>query len=179
MRKRLLGCNFWMNVLWSSCAVAQDYSYPLQKRKHRGPMSSFLHHCPSRDVSVIQMSSTALHILELVKSLPSDEQRLVCAWLNRRLAGMSVIKRPTRSDPGRPVVHFYYMHRRDLLKSRTGSNSRSPSPQPFVLCVRPSGFGPQWLPTPRRIDPPRHARSAHDPPRRAWDRRVHRRSFRR
>ena len=41
------------------------------------------------------MSSTALHILELVKSLPSEEQRLVCALLNRRLAGMSVIKRPT------------------------------------------------------------------------------------
>ena len=40
------------------------------------------------------MSSTALHILELVKSLPSEEQRLVCALLNRQLAGMSTIKRP-------------------------------------------------------------------------------------
>ena len=40
------------------------------------------------------MSSMALHILELVKSLPSDEQQLVCALLNRRLAGVSAIKRP-------------------------------------------------------------------------------------
>jgi hypothetical protein len=40
------------------------------------------------------MSTTTLHIIELVKSLPVEEQRAICAGLNRQVAGLEKIQRP-------------------------------------------------------------------------------------
>lgn len=40
------------------------------------------------------MSTTALHIIELVKSLPLADQRLVCAVLNRQIEHAPRLKRP-------------------------------------------------------------------------------------
>jgi hypothetical protein len=43
---------------------------------------------------VCGVSTTALHIVELVKSLPLTEQQAICAALNRQVASLAKIKRP-------------------------------------------------------------------------------------
>ena len=43
------------------------------------------------------VSSNALHIIELMKSLPSEEQRLVCALLNRQFRQLTGTPQAKRS----------------------------------------------------------------------------------
>ncbi len=81
------------------------------------------------------MSTNALHIIELVKGLPLDEQRFICAALTRRLADQANLKRPQflrtpdggyYNPDGLPNDHPFFKIMEEIEEERHRTPGRPP-----------------------------------------------------